>query len=345
MPPLTHGPRRGRPTLHAVNAGATHTCLVLQQDGGLTVLDEPQLDRIDQLTAEPGTLVWLDIADPQTDDIGLLERELGLHALAIEDLESRRQRPKINTYPGQHIIVTYEVRDAGTGLDLAEIHLIASPRSLVSIHWGASPALDDVRERFRQRTGAIGQTVGALLYAILDAVVDGYFPLLDRLSDRIDDLEDDIVSGQQGRATLREVLLIKRQLLELRRVLAPQRDVANRLLRRDIELLDDEAAPYYQDLYDHLVRVLDALDLYRDLVASALDANLSVTSNTLNAVMKRLTAFTVVLMLPTLLASIYGMNFVAIPGLRSTLAFWISIAVMALLMVATAAYFKLKDWF
>lgn len=324
---------------------STHTCLVLEPDGSVRLLEAAQLAQIDSLVAG-GALVWLDIADPQPDDIQLLSRELGVHALAIEDLEARRQRPKVDTYPDQHFIVTYEVRgDGRERLDLAEIHLIASARSLVSVHWGPSPALDDVRQRFRQRAGAIGHTVGALLYAVLDAVVDGYFPLLDRLSDRIDDLEDDIVSGEQRSDTLREVLTIKRELLELRRVLSPQRDVANHLLRRDVQLLDDEAAPYYQDLYDHLVRVLDALDLYRDLVASALDANLSVTSNTLNAVMKRLTAFTVVLMLPTLLASIYGMNFTALPGLQSPLAFWLSIVAMALMTALAASYFRARDWF
>jgi magnesium transporter len=334
-------------------SGGRHTCLVLEQGGVVRHLPEAQLDQLDRLAASPGTVVWLDIADPGSRDLELLQHELGLHALAIEDLQTRRQRPKIDTYRGHHVIVTYEVRDGkgrqrGTrhaAYDLGEIHLIASPRYLVSVHWGASPVVDDVAKRLDQRASAIGHAVGAILYAILDAVVDGYFPLLDQLSDRIDDLEDEIVSGQQGPGTLREVLTIKRELLELRRVLAPQRDVANRLLRRDIELLDDEAAPYYQDLYDHLVRVLDALDLYRDLVASTLDANLSVTSNTLNAVMKRLTAFTVVLMLPTLVASVYGMNFTALPGLASPIAFWITMALMAVLMVGAAVYFRAMDWF
>ncbi len=324
---------------------------MLQHDGTLRQVDQGHLDQLDRLLEEPGNLVWLDITDPRPEDVRLLQGELKLHALAVEDLEKRRQRPKIDTYRDQHVIVTYEIRTDGSGtrpatdFDLAELHLFASARHLVSVHWGASPALEDVRERFEERVAAVGHSIGALLYAILDAVVDGYFPLLDRLSDRIDALEDDIVNGQQGSSTLREVLTIKRELLELRRVLAPQREVANALLRRHVEELDDEAAPYYQDLYDHLVRVLDALDLYRDLVTSALDANLSVTSNTLNAVMKRLTAFTVVLMLPTLVASFYGMNFTALPGLHSPLALAITVAAMLVMMVGTAVYFKAKDWF
>ena len=350
-----------------MNARANHSCVVLRSGGKLQVLDETRLDEIDRLRASDGTLVWLDIADPQDDDIGLLEREFGLHALAVEDLRKRRQRPKMDTYRDQHVIVTYEVLARADErptderptdgrpidgrpiderpYDLAEIHLFAGKGYLVSVHWADSPALDDVRGRLQQRAEAIGDSAGALLYAVLDAVVDGYFPLLDGLSDRIDTLEEQIVSGEQSRASLRDVLLIKRELLELRRVLAPQRDVANQLLRRDVGLIDDAAAPYYQDLYDHLIRVLESVDLYRDLVSATLDANLSVTSNNLNTVMKRLTALTVVLILPTLVASIYGMNFQFIPGLDSPVGFWASLIGMGLLMLIAAAYFKVKDWF
>lgn len=325
-----------------------HTCLVLEPDGSSHVLATSKLSDIGALRAKPNTIVWLDIGDPQDDDIGLLQREFDLHPLAVEDLRKRRQRPKVDTYPDQHIVVTYEIRKpprSTRAFGLGEIHLIASPDSLLSVHWGSSPSIDDVRERLKKRTDSVGHSVGALLYGVLDAAVDGYFPLLDRLSDRIDQLEDRIISGQQGGTTLRDVLGIKRELLELRRVLAPQRDVANKLLRRDVELIDDAVAPYFQDLYDHLVRVLDQLDLYRDLISSTLDANLSVTSNNLNEVMKRLTAFTVVIMLPTLIASIYGMNFHPMPGLDSPFGFWISIGAMVLLALLAALYFRAKDWF
>ena len=121
--------------------------------------------------------------------------------------------------------------------------------------------------------------------------------------------------------------------------------MANSLLRRDVELIDDQSIPYYQDLYDHLVRVLDQLDLYRDLVAAVLEANLSVTSNNLNAVMKRLTAFTVVLMVPTLIAGIYGMNFHAMPELSWPFGYPLALLVMAGLMGVIGLYFKRNDWF
>ena len=176
-------------------------------------------------------------------------------------------------------------------------------------------------------------------------MVDGYFPVLDRLSERIDGLEDRIIAGHQDRETLRVVLRIKRELLELRRILAPMRDVANAFLRRDNAAIDDPSLPYYADLYDHLVRILDQLDLLRDLVAAALDANLSVTSNNLNAVMKRLTAVTVILILPTIVSGIYGMNFRHMPELDWPLGYPLAIGIMAVVMGAAYFYFKAHDWF
>lgn len=346
-----------------MNTGPDPVALVRVGDEPAHVLGEGQLDEIDRLRRRDGAIVWLDITDPGETEIDLLRREFDLHPLAEEDIQLRRQRPKIDTYPGQHVIVTYEVVPpdtvegtdgpdgadgdlvARTGAPLAEIHLFAGTGYLVSVHWGPSPSIAEVRRRFEARGDAVGASVGALLYAVLDTVVDSYFPLLDATAERIDALEDRIVAGNQGSATLREVLDVKRELLELRRILAPQREVANALLRRDVALVDDEAVPYYQDLYDHLVRVLDQLDLFRDLVAAALDANLSVTSNNLNAIMKRLTAVTVILMVPTLIAGVYGMNFHAMPELSWPLGYPFALGLMALAVVALAWFFWRKDWF
>ena len=229
--------------------------------------------------------------------------------------------------------------------DLGELHLFAGPGYVVSVRWQAASSREGIEARFRQHPDAVATTPGSLVYAILDAVVDGYFPLIDRLSDQIEDLEDRILAGGKVAGTLRPILDLKRELLELRRTLSPQRDVANALLRRDLPLVDDASAPYFQDLYDHLVRVLDQLDLQRDLLASALEANLSVTSNNLNAVMKRLTAFTVIIMLPTLIAGIYGMNFHFMPELSWPLGYAFAVGAMAVVMIGAAIFFKGNDWF
>jgi magnesium transporter len=330
-------------------APATRTLLVRRPDGELTELD-PAGQSADSL--EPGTLLWLDLQGPDSQDLALLTEKLGLHPLAREDMEKRHQRPKLDTYPGQHVLVAYEVVEQQKRSDgefgLAEIHFIARKDHVVSVHWEPSPALAEVQARWRQKVPAVGASAGELLHTLLDTIADGYFPLLDHLSDRIDQLQDEIMSGRgatPSTGVLREVLHIKKRLLDLRRVVAPLRDVVNGLLRRDAPVVDESLLPYYQDLYDHLVRVLDNIDIAREMLTATLDANLSVTSNNLNVVVKRLTAFTVILMIPTLIAGIYGMNFAHMPELAWPFGYVFALGAMATSMIVAYIYFRRHDWF
>lgn len=326
----------------------TRRCLAIEPDGAIHELSDADLQRIDEIVKDRRGLVWLDITGPTDEDLELLTREFGLHPLALEDLRKRDQRPKVDVYDDQTVIVVYEVAappDAGHTVSLGEHHLFAGQRYVVSVHWGPSTVIDDVRARFHQRAASIGLSAGWLLYAILDATADGYFPVLDRMADEIDNLEDRIVENRGGPRALREILRLKRDLLDLRRVLGPMRDVANVLLRRETELIDTDAMPYYQDLYDHFIRVLDRVDLYRDLVASTLEANLAVTSNSLNAIMKRLTAFTVLLMVPTLIAGIYGMNFRFMPELGQAWGYPAVLLIMLASVLAVGWLFRRNGWF
>ncbi len=331
-------------------APPTRTFLLRGSDGRLAELDLSQDEQLNRLKPDEGQLVWLDLADPDATDVALLREHMGLHELAVEDLEKRNQRPKVDTYPGQHVIVAYEAigsEQRAGDFGLSEVHLIGGDGYLVTVHWGRSPALEEVRGRWKQDADTVASTKGALVYAILDTIADGYFPVLDRLSERIDRIQDGIIAGdsESGPSALRKVLQIKRQLLEMRRVVAPLRDVANALLRRDVGLVEDQLVPYFQDLYDHLVRVLDNIDLYREMLAAALDANLSVTSNNLNVIVKRLTAFTVILMIPTLIAGVYGMNFAFMPELDWRAGYPAALGVMAASMVGAYLFFKARDWF
>jgi magnesium transporter len=332
-------------------APSTRTLLLRRADGELTELDPAHHPTGGLLPAEPGTLIWLDVQQPEPDDLALLAEKIGLHQLALEDLEKRHQRPKLDNYRDQHVLVAYEVvpherddRDFG----LAEIHFIAGKGYIVSVHWEPSPSLAQVQQRWRQQVPSVGANAGELLHTILDTVADGYFPLLDRLSDRIDQLQDEVIGGNgtaPDRTVLREVLHIKRRLLDLRRVVAPLRDVVNGLLRRDVPVVEEPLLPYFQDLYDHLVRVLDNIDIAREMLTATLDANLSVTSNNLNVVVKRLTAFTVILMIPTLIAGIYGMNFHYMPELAWPFGYALALAAMAASMIGAYIYFRRHDWF
>ena len=228
---------------------------------------------------------------------------------------------------------------------LSEMHLFFAERWVLSVQFGPMPMVDAALRRFADGGPGIADSVDALVYLVLDAAVDSYFPELDRLSDRIDALEDRVLAGDADRSGLIELLELKRRLLELRRVLAPMRDMANALLRRDIGIVSDKALPYYQDLYDHLVRVLDQVDLYRDLLATVLDARMTVASNSLSAIMKRLTAFTVILMVPTLIAGIYGMNFESMPELEWPLGYAWALGLMATAVIVAVSWFRRNGWF
>ena len=320
------------------------TILCRLPDGTVDELPASRIDDIDRLTDRDGTLVWAIARAPDDAQIADLGREFRLHPVAMEDLRKQRQRPKIDNYQQQHMIVTYEVVPEVPG-GLSEIHLFVGIGWLLSVNWGPAPMLDGVQRRFGSGRSDGIATTGQLLYSILDASVDTYFPELDRISEEIDAIEDRVLEGESDRQELGDILGLKRRLLELRRILAPMRDVANALLRRDLEVVDDASVPYYQDLYDHIVRVLDQLDVYRDLLAAVLDARLTVASNSLNAIMKRLTAFTVVLMVPTLIAGIYGMNFVFMPELRWPFGYPLALALMAVAVIGSITYFRRKGWF
>lgn len=317
--------------------------LIRHPDRSVQELSAQGLSGISRVIGTADTLVWINAKAPTDEQTELLRHEFGLHPLAVEDVRKRGQRPKLDAYSAQHMIVAYEAVEGES--HLSELHLFIGPGWLLTVSWGPAPLVDAVRRRFAMGRDTAGTNGGELLYAILDAAVDSYFPELDRVSDRIDQLEDEVLEGDADRDSLREVLAIKRRLLDLRRVLAPMRDVANQLLRRDLDIVDAAAIPYFQDLYDHLVRVLDQLDVYRDLLATVLDARLTVASNSLNAIMKRLTAFTVILMVPTLIAGIYGMNFTNIPELGWTLGYPFALGLMTLAVVGAITFFRGRGWF
>jgi magnesium transporter len=318
--------------------------LVRHPDGRVEELPAARIGEVGPLVRRSDTLVWVSATTPSEEDVAAFGREFGLHPLAIEDLRRRQQRPKLDAYEGQYLIVGYEAI-LGVGGGLSEIHLFFGVDWLLSVHWTPTPTLDAVRRRFGSEPEGNTDTPGELLYLLLDAAVDSYFPVLDELSDRIDALEDRVLEGEAEPESLREILDLKRRLLELRRVLAPMRDVANALLRRDIQEITLPTLPYYQDLYDHLVRVIDQLDLYRDLLATVLDARMSVVGNSLNVIVKRLTAFTVLLMVPTLIAGIYGMNFRAMPEISWSLGYPFALGLMLLSVVVAALFFWRRGWF
>lgn len=250
---------------------------------------------------------WLDLACPDPEQyLTLLRDTFGFHPLAVEDAEHFGQRPKIDTYDGFSLLVVYGASGGGS---LVEVHCFYTERFLVTIHRERCPDLEALAGRLSQRGGP-GPDHVMLLYRVVDSLVDAYFPVLAALDDRIDEMEDQILvrptDEQLGR-----LFDMKRSLIGLRKVVTPQRDMFAALLSGGDLLpgMTPEAERYFRDLYDHLIRISDLVDSYRDLLSGALDTHLSTVSNRLNVVMKQLTLIATVFLPLTFLTGFFGQNF------------------------------------
>lgn len=307
--------------------------------------------RISEVLRSQDHFVWLDMEDPQPNDVALLREEFGFHPLAIEDAMRAHERPKVDSYDGYYFLVFYALKyDAAQQQLLTQaISLFIGKNYLVSVHHGGMPVIDETIKRWEQNQEEFGQNVGALLYALFDAIVDDYFPVVDQVAERVEDLEEQIFEHYQEES-LQEIFRIKHDLLNMRRVVAPERDVLNVLIRREVPIFERGAVQYLQDVYDHLLRVTDSIDNYRDLLSSATDAFLSVQSNRLNQVVRTLTVASIVLMSVTLVAGIYGMNFdpefspFNMPELRWYLGYPFALGLMVAIAVGLIAFFRRIKW-
>jgi magnesium transporter len=327
---------------------------------------------ISDILLAPDTVIWLDIQSPTDEDTRLLRDEFGFHPLAIEDATRAHERPKVDAYeqavlqrpiapekalpaeqvesnrPGKHayyFIVFYEADfvPAQDHVAVKAINMFVGQNFLVTVHQNDTEHVRSTLARWQMPESPLGNTVGALVHAFLDAIVDDYFPLMDRVADRVEDLEDTIFEEFNEQA-IQGIFRLKKDLLSMRRIVAPERDVLNVLLRREVPIFRPEDVAYLQDVYDHIVRVTDTIDTYRDLLSSALDSYLSLQSNHLNQIVKVLTIASIVLMAASLITGFYGMNFQNMPELRWGIGSLWALSLIVLVTVGLISYFRRKDW-
>jgi magnesium transporter len=287
-------------------------------------------------------LLWVDLVDPTDDDLTCIQEQFQLHPLAVEDVRKHQQRPKLEQYPTHAFIVAYSS-------DLQEVDFFIGGQWLVTVRerddqghtWDDSGG----RARFERLTPEVA-TVGFLLYVLLDELVDGYFAAGDRAEDALEDLEEDIFESRSDELSSvhQRLFEIRRQLVNDRRAMVPMRDVVAALLRGEVKAVDEAARVNLQDVYDHVLRVVDQLDAHRELVGNAVDANLAMVSNRMNEVMKRMTSWGAILLGSTLVAGIYGMNFEHMPELGWEYGYAFALGLMVVITVSGYRYFKKKDW-
>ena len=349
-----------------------HTLLV---PGGKQAADsETSPDQLVKLLTGPDALIWLDIEAPTDEDAALLTDVFGFHPLAVEDAVRARERPKVDIYhtfpalstegeqplqslktavargstlPGPYYLVVFysvHLNEQGHVRETDSLSMFIGTHYLVTVHSRPISEITETWTRFQAPNSPMEHRSAVLVYTLLDTIVDNYFPLIDRVSEEAEELEDAIFA-EPDEGTIQEIFVLKKQLLRLRQVFAPERDVVNVLLRRELPVFKSRDVAYLQDIYDHLVRLTDGLDTYRDLVSTALDSYLSIQSNNLNQIMKTLTIGSILLMASALIAGIYGMNFNYMPELGQKWGYPFALLLMVVVSGGLALYFKRKDWF
>jgi len=276
----------------------------------------------------------------------------GLHPLALEDVVNTGQRPKADSYGEQlFVVMNLPTLDEGNQVQTEQVSFFLGPGFLISFHRGNSDPFEPVMQRLRKRSGKIRERdVDYLLYALLDVTIDAGFPVLEFLSEYIEDLEEELLESPDKK-TLSKIHLVKRELLLLRRMLWPQREVVNTMIRDEQPHIRRETQPYLRDCYDHTIQIIDLIEVYREMTASMLDVYLSSVSQRMNEIMQVLTVIATIFIPLTFIVGVYGMNFgnrssspLAMPELDWYYGYPVLWLIMILIAGGMLFYFKRRNW-
>jgi magnesium transporter len=317
----------------------------LYRDGRLELEGFPVAEISDHLTDEAVT-IWLDLRDPDRDDLAVLSDEFGLHPLAIEDAVYEHERAKLDRY-GSHLFLTaYGARlDMASGkLATSELSAFVTPQALITVRKDDGLDIGAVVERWDASPDLAKFGVGFLLHGLLDYIVDGHFETVQSMDEAVESLEDQLFAAiPQGLDVQRRSFELRKSLVLLRRIVLPMREIVNTLMRPDLQVVAEDFMPYYRDIYDHVLRATEWTESLRDLVTSILETNLTIQGNRLNIITKKVTSWAAIIAVPTLVTGFYGMN-VPYPGFSKPAGFAVSVAVMAGAALVLYLVFKRKDW-
>ncbi|MGC1421537.1 MAG: magnesium/cobalt transporter CorA [Terracidiphilus sp.] len=284
-------------------------------------------------------LAWFDISDPESPELDELATRFGLHELQIEDCRHRPQRPKTEEHDHYIFTVLKHIHD-DSELEFDDIDLFLGRDFLISVRSADAGVIETVRARAGEEDV---DRLDRLFYMIVDQIVDGYEPVLDKLADEISEIED-VVLDRPDPETLARIFSLKRKLVEFRRIAGGMREVVNSLVRREKGLVGDDLDPYFRDIYDHIIRTVDLIETYRDLLSGALDIYLSAVANRTNEVMKVLTIWGTVALPLVIITGFFGMN-LRLPWVNSPHGTDYAVALMAISTISVLVYFKMKRWF
>ncbi|MGB9278590.1 MAG: magnesium transporter CorA family protein, partial [Pseudonocardiaceae bacterium] len=295
---------------------------------------------------QPGVTVWLDMCAPDAADLITISEELQLHRLAVEDAGQERQRPKLDRYDSHLFVTAYAVElDLTTGeLETYEVAVFVTHNALVTVRKSDRFDIDGVVARWDASPDLAKHGVAFLLHGLLDYVVDGHFAAVQTLDEEIETLEDLLFDDRRSDLSVqRRSFELRKSLVRLRRVVLPMREVVNSVMRRDLHGFDEAMTPYYQDVYDHVLRATEWTESLRDLVTTILETNLTIQGNRLNVITKKVTSWAAIIAVPTAITGFYGQN-VPYPGFGHAWGFYVS--TVAIILISTVLYmlFRRRDW-
>ncbi len=303
---------------------------------------------------QPKIRFWLDMESPTEDEFALLSSHFHFHPLSIEDAGSQYERPKANEYDTHSYLSVDSVTLDLSALDnpakdssdihifqVDQISLFFTSGFIVTVHYAETKALSSLIDVCQQNKKVLLKGTDYLLYTLLDSIVDGYFPMLDEIEDRMDSLEDEIIQRTEPEI-LNRIFPLKRELSRLRKHISPLREVMQTILTREFPGISEGVVPYLRDVDDHLFRIYEYLDTFRDQASNLLDAYLSQTNNEMNRVMRKLSAVSIIFLPLTFLTGFFGMNFEKMPWSHHNPMLWLGI--MCLFAGGVAVYFAKKRW-
>jgi magnesium transporter len=317
----------------------------LYRGGKLELEDFPVKD-ISEYIEDPEAVVWLDYCEPTGEELATISEELKLHPLAVEDAVTEHQRPKLDRYESHLFVSAYSLHlDVASGeLQTSEVGVFVLPRALVTVRKDEGVDIAGVLERWDESKDLAEHGVSFLLWGLLDDIVDGHFEAVQSLDTELESLEDLLFDDRpREREVQRRSFELRKSLVLLRRLVVPMREVVNSLMRRDLDVVDEGMGPYYQDVYDHVMRATDWTESLRDLVTTILETNIAIQGNRMNLAMKKVTSWAAIIAVPTAITGFYGQN-VPYPGFAAHWGFWFSSALIVVISLALYWSFRRRDW-
>jgi magnesium transporter len=319
----------------------------LYRDGRLLKENFPPHEISDELRDRHGCTIWLDLCEPTHEQLEIIRQEFGLHELAIEDAVEPTQRTKIDRYQTHLFMAAYSADlDNATGeLITREISAFITHHALITVRTRPAFDIDPVVARWDASQDLAQYGVSFLLYGLLDSLVDGHFRAVELLDEAIEKTEDALFETRRDAVALvqRRSFQLRKSLVVLRRITLPTREVVNTLLRHDLDIVKEPMAPYFRDIYDHVIRATEWTESLRDLVTTMVETNLTVQGNRMNLIMKKVTSWAAIIAVPTAITGWYGQN-VPYPGFGKTSGLIATTVLIVGLATGLFVVFRRKDW-